>query len=391
VATVSLDADPQADPQAGLQATLPGRYYVDPGLFEQERSRIFEGMWVAVARAAECAEPGRYATVDVGGENVLLIRGRDGVLRAFLNVCRHRGARLCTDSGGQLRRTLRCPYHGWTYGLDGALAVAPNLGEGGMTDRERDASGLLPVALREWLGYVWVCVAERPPSFEDTVVAAVAERLGDATTIDRWGLDRLTVGRRIRYDVRANWKLVVENFMECYHCACIHPELVRVLPEFSKGYAAQYFVGHGAEFAPEVSGFTVDGRLGFDPLPGIDADRDRRYYALTIRPQMFVNLVPDHAIVHRLYPAAPNRTIVDCDWLYADEVVASGADLSASVELFDRVNRQDFDACERCQPAMSSRAYANGGVLVPTEHHLAGFHRWITEVLADGLPTATRP
>jgi Rieske 2Fe-2S family protein len=234
------------------------------------------------------------------------------------------------------------------------------------------------VHIREWLGYAWVCLADDPPSFEDTVIGAATERLGDAELINHWEIDQLAVGRRIVYDVKANWKLIVENFMECYHCATIHPELTEVLPEFADGYAAQYYVGHGAEFASDVQGFTVDGSEGFDKLAHLSADQDRRYYAITINPQVFVNLVPDHVIFHRMYPMAPDRTIVECDWLYSKEVVATGKDVSRSVELFHRVNQQDFDACERCQPAMSSRVYARGGVLVPTEHHIATFHEWVT-------------
>ncbi len=136
--------------------------------------------------------------------------------------------------------------------------------------------------------------------------------------------------------------------MECYHCATIHPELTAVLPEFTQGCATQFWVGHGAEFGPKVEGFTVDGSPGVEKIPSISPEQDRRYYGMTLLPQVFVNLVPDHAIFHRMFPLAPDRTIVECDWLYLPGVVASGADVSASVELFDRVNRQDFEACERC-------------------------------------------
>ena len=202
--------------------------------------------------------------------------------------------------------------------------------------------------------------------------------------IDRWDVPGLALAHRETYEVASNWKLIVENFMECYHCATIHPELTEVLPEFADGLAAQYYVGHGAEFGSDVDGFTVDGSAGADALPSLDPDHDRRYYAITINPTVFVNLVPDHVIVHRMFPRAADRTTVICDWLYAPEVVESGRDVSAGVELFHRVNQQDFDACERTQPGMSSRAYRHGGVLVPAEHHIAQFHDWINEMCADG-------
>ncbi|GLY71542.1 aromatic ring-hydroxylating oxygenase subunit alpha [Amycolatopsis taiwanensis] len=372
--------DQQPEPASSLIPTLPGSHYTDPTVFSLEQSRIFRRNWFAAARGADLPTPGSFRNVEVGGEAVLIVRGRDGRLRAFLNVCRHRGARLCVAESGTVGRSIQCPYHAWTYHLDGSLFAAPNLNS--MKDVNRDEYGLIKVALREWLGTVWVSLADEPPSFADTVQAAVSTRLGGSDVIDRWGIGELALGKRITYDVRANWKLIVENFMECYHCATIHPELTDVLPEFADGYAAQYYVGHGAEFGAEVAGFTVDGSAGFTTLAGIGENHDRRYYAITINPQAFINLVPDHVIFHRMYPLAVDRTIVECDWLFTQEVVDSGRDLSHSVELFHRVNQQDFDACERCQPSMSSRAYAGGGVLVPSEHHIGEFRDWVVAAIS---------
>ncbi|WP_018548935.1 aromatic ring-hydroxylating oxygenase subunit alpha [Streptomyces sp. LaPpAH-108] len=362
-----------------LVATLPGGHYTDPEIFRREQAALFESLWMCVVRAADLDRPGAFRTVQVGRESVVVTRSRTGELRAFLNVCRHRGARLCVEESGQVRRNLQCPYHAWTYDLEGRLIAAPNLVK--MPDVDRDRYGLVKVALREWLGYAWVCLADDPPSFEDTVVHAAVERLGDRAAVEHYGTERLALGKRVTYDVKANWKLIVENFMECYHCATIHPELTEVLPEFAEGYAAQYYVGHGAEFGTGIEGFTVDGSAGFGKLPEVSADQDRRYYAITVKPTVFVNLVPDHVILHRMFPLAEDRTVVECDWLYAPEVVASGADISKSVELFHRVNEQDFAACERTQPAMSSRAYRAGGVLVPSEHHIGGFHAWLLAAL----------
>ncbi len=365
-----------------LLPTLPGEAYVDPAYFAREQSAVFERMWFCAVRADDLPTPGSFRTVEVGRESVIVSRARDGGLRAFFNVCRHRGARLCTEAAGQRRRTFQCPYHAWTYDFDGRLVSAPNLSS--MPDVDRVEHGLRRVHVREWLGYVWVCLADEAPSFEADVQGAVLERLGSLALLDGYDVGSLVLGRRIRYDVAANWKLIVENFMECYHCATIHPELTQVLPEFATGYAAQYFVGHGAEFGERVEGFTVDGSAGFDPLTGLPTEQDRRYYAVTIRPQVFLNLVPDHVIVHRMFPVAADRTVVECDWLYAPAVVASGADLDRSVQLFHRVNEQDFAACERCQPAMSSRVYAQGGALVPSEHHIAEFHEWLTARVTAG-------
>ena len=370
-----------------LLPTLAGKYYTSADVFAAEQEHIFETQWFCAVRSSDLALPGKFRKVQVGRESVLLVRGRDGLLRAFLNVCRHRGAQLCTESEGQVKRTLRCPYHSWTYALDGKLMAAPNIGTltddaGAPIDRYR--YGLVPVALTEWLGYAWVCLSDTPPPFED-VLAETTRTLGDTDAINCYGIGGLDVGHRVVYDVAANWKLIVENFMECYHCSSIHPELVGVVPEFARGLAAQANVGLGAEFGSDIAGFTIDGGRGFERLPGITDDQDRRYYAITVKANVFINLVPDHVIFHRMYQVSADRTVVECDWLYTGDVIASDQDVSRSVELFHRVNVQDFEACERTQPAMSSRAYRHGGVLVPAEHHIAEFHHWVMSRLA-GAP-----
>ncbi|MGW6443335.1 aromatic ring-hydroxylating oxygenase subunit alpha [Lentzea sp. NPDC055074] len=365
-----------------LIPTLPGHTYTDPAIFELEQQNIFEQMWFCAVRSADLPDAGNFRTVQIGRESVLVTRARDGSLRAFLNICRHRGAKLCVEETGTVKRNFQCPYHAWTYGLDGKLVAAPNLTS--MPDIDRVEYGLKTVHLREWLGYAWISLADEPASFEETVQQDVRERLGNLDAIGNYQVSELDLGRRITYDVKANWKLIIENFMECYHCATIHPELTEVLPEFADGYAAQYYVGHGAVFGEEIKGFTIDGGEGFANLSGVDSEQDRRYYAITVRPQVFINLVPDHVIIHRMYPMAADRTIVECDWLYAKDVVATGKDVSRSVELFHRVNEQDFEACERCQPAMSSRAYRDGGVLVPSEHHIGEFHDWVQKKLTKG-------
>ncbi|HWB37432.1 MAG TPA: aromatic ring-hydroxylating dioxygenase subunit alpha [Rugosimonospora sp.] len=373
---------------ASLRRTLPGSSYTDPAGFAAEQERIFERRWFCVCRGADLPTPGAFRTFQVGREPVLATRSRTGEVRAFLNVCRHRGAQLCASESGELHRAIRCTYHAWTYDFDGNLIAAPNMAD--MPDLEKRSFGLNRLHVREWLGYVWVCLADQPPSFEEQVQGAVVTRLGDLESIDHYDVAHLALARRIRYDVAANWKLIVENFMECYHCATIHPELVEVLPEFAKGYAAQYYVGHGALFGDEIHGFTVDGSAGQQVIPTLAAEQQRRYFAVTVRPQVFINLVPDHVILHRMFPLAVDRTVVECDWLFLPGVVESGADVSLGVELFDRVNQQDFEACERTQVGMGSRAYRDGGVLVPSEHHIGDFHEWVAHAL-DGAASPVSP
>jgi Rieske 2Fe-2S family protein len=217
-----------------LIPALPGSTYVDEAVFRAEQERIFEQMWFCAIRSADLDKAGAWRTVQVGRESVLISRTRKGAIRAFYNICRHRGVKLCMEEQGEAARNFQCPYHAWTYDFEGKLIAAPNLTK--MPDIDRDEYGLVKVHVREYLGYVWVCPADEPPSFEEEVMGAIEERLGDVHAIDGYDVANLSLGRRIRYDVKANWKLIIENFMECYHCATIHPELTEVLPEFATAW-----------------------------------------------------------------------------------------------------------------------------------------------------------
>src|SRR6266566_316432 len=213
--------------------TLPGRYYYDPAIYEREQERIFASMWVCVGRAEALAGAGAYRTVLIGRESIIVVRNRDGSLQAFFNVCRHRGARLCTQAVGHLKGSIQCRYHAWTYGLDGRLIGAPNVLN--MDDFDRAAFGLLPVALEVWEELIWLNLADAPTPIADQVDGPIVERFGSYTPFTRYGLGELRTGKTIEYDVRANWKLVLENFMECYHCGPMHPEFCQLLPGFRSG------------------------------------------------------------------------------------------------------------------------------------------------------------
>jgi Rieske 2Fe-2S family protein len=268
---------------------------------------------------------------------------------------------------------FRCPYHSWSYGLDGALRGAPNLRDS--VGPEQASLGLQPVPVREAYGCLWVNLDSDATDFDADIGVQLRDRLGSDEALAGWELERLVTGRQIRYDVAANWKLIVENFMECYHCASIHPELVAAVPEFRDGVASQAQpVGHGSSLAAGAKGFTVDGRAGLAPLPELPESRQRTYYAITLMPNAFVNLFDDHVVLHRFIPHAVDRTEVVCDWLFAPEALADRPDIDPTVELFDRVNAQDFEACERCQLGAGSRVYAHDNVLVPAEHHLRRLH-----------------
>jgi glycine betaine catabolism A len=364
-----------------LTPTLPGRYYTDQDVFDLEQQRIFGTEWVYVAHTGELPATGDVVRRPVGAETVIVVRGRDGALRAFLNVCRHRGAQLClTDDTRNAGRAIRCPYHAWSYGLDGRLLAAPNMTS--MPDLDKSRYGLIPVALSEWQGLVWVNLDPDAPPLEQHLDPQLEYRLGVAASkLDRYRIGELVVGLRREYDVAANWKIIQENFQECYHCGTIHPELIEQLPSFASfeqlGDGA-YFQG-GYAFADGRDAFSLSGRSEHQPIPSVSTEDARLYFGMVLRPNCFLSLLADHVVVHRFEPVSPSRTKVTCEWLFTKETVeAPGFDPADTVELFHRVNEQDFAASQWCQPNMSSRAYVDGGVLVPLESTIIGewYYPW---------------
>jgi len=377
---VNRPAPDTATPAAELPATLPGRYYTDPEIFRTEQKQIFGTEWMYVGRADALPKRGDVLRATVGTESVIVVRGRDGALRGFLNVCRHRGAELCLTGTTNVGNAIRCPYHAWTYGLDGNLITAPNWKA--MADLDRARYGLGPISVEVWMGLIWVNLTADAPPLADQLAPVLRYRLGaEVERIDRYRIGELVVAARIEYDVAANWKIINENFQECYHCGTIHPELVEQIPTFAdfEKLGESGYQQDGYLFADDRSGFSLSGRASHDPLPALSPDDSRKYFGMVLRPNCFVSLLPDHVIVHKFDPVAVDRTLVVCEWLFpADLVARPGFDPSDSVELFHRVNQQDFAAAEWCQPNMSSRMYADGGVLVPLESEVIGnwYYGW---------------
>ncbi|MEO6888693.1 MAG: aromatic ring-hydroxylating dioxygenase subunit alpha [Ktedonobacteraceae bacterium] len=365
-------------PQTPFVSTLPGRYYYDPALYALEQERIFSTMWVCAGRAEALDRPGTYQTVDIGPEQVIVLRNKEHGLGAFLNVCRHRGARLCTEATGQLKGAIQCRYHAWTYGLDGRLIGAPNVLND--TAFDRDAFGLLPVALEVWEGLIWLNLSETPAPIAPQVNAPIIERFGSDLPFRRYGIGNLKAGKTLTYDIQANWKIVLENFMECYHCGPVHPEFCQILPGFKAG--ASYFETEAATFAEGVEAFSLTGKASRPPLPGLLPEDLRRYYGIVVVPNVLLNLVDDHVVIHTLYPQGPTQTHVTCDWLFDPQTMARpDFDPLDAVELFDIVNRQDWEVCELAQLGMSSKAFRAGGVYVPLERHISAFADFIRETL----------
>jgi Rieske 2Fe-2S family protein len=334
--------------------TLPGRYYTSPDILAEEQERIFRRRWICVGRDESVATPGDYVLVEIAGESLIVLRDQSGERRAFYNVCRHRGTRLCEAARGRLSETIQCPYHAWTYALDGRLIGAPHMNE--VEGFDKTAYPLHAVALAEWEGFLFVNL---DPAAEP--LATAFEPLSGRFT--RYRLPTLRTVRRIEYEVRANWKLILQNYNECLHCPIIHPEFSTKLPYTSgaNDLVEGSFLGGYMEIKAPHQSATLTGRSCALPLGDLPAEDRRRAYFYALFPTMMLSLHPDYAVFYTVWPQGPASSRVVCEWLvHPDAPAAPGYNIADAEEFWDRTNRQDWHICEQSQLGVSSRAYVPG-------------------------------
>jgi glycine betaine catabolism A len=338
--------------------TLPAAAYASDAVFAWERARFFAGAWVCVGRTDDLAAPGDQKAVAVGGASLLLVRDHDGALHAWHNVCRHRGHELLPPGGTRKGRAIRCPYHDWVYGLGGECRATPRFGKFSDDGVDRAAFGLVPARVEQWHGFLFANVSgDAPP---------LVEQLGNADmVVDGYDADRLVLGARHEYEVAANWKLIVENYLECYHCAPIHPELCQVTPpESGVGYPAPpagSWVGGPLALRDGVETMSLDGRSLGVPIPGLPATRTREVGYAALLPTLLVSPHPDYLMTHRLEPLTADRTRVECTWHFPAEAwERNGFDPAYAADFWDLVNRQDWTACESVQRNTTSPGWRQG-------------------------------
>ena len=356
-----------------MQEALPREMYVDEAAWRAERDLVLYGEWFCVGRqdALGLGDRSRVVVVDVAGESVLVTSDEHGVLHAAYNVCRHRGSQILptTSPGGPpsacRASALRCPYHSWTYGLDGRLLKAPH------ADLDDAAAfSLNPVGVETWGGFVFVHLS---PETARPLAESVAHAAG---TLANYGLADLVVGATFSYDVAANYKILLENYNECYHCGPVHPELCRLVPSFSGG-GDDLDWESGIPHRDGAWTFTTTGTTSRAPLPGLDADERTRHKGDLVYPNLMVSASADHVAAFVLLPSAPDRTTVQCSLLFARSAAgADDFDPSDAGDLWDLVNRQDWAVCESVQRGMTSRSYRHGW-FAPMEDDSLDIRRWL--------------
>ena len=357
--------------------TLPREAYTSPELFEWEMRNFFEATWVCLGRTDGLMTPGTRRAVRVGEESILLTRDASGKLRGFFNICRHRGHELLPVGASAEGPLIECPYHGWTYKPDGSLKSAPRLGV--RTGFDVSDHGLTPVRIDEWEGWAFVNVsADAKP---------LAEHLGNLIeVVQPWSPGDLVETARIDYVVEANWKLINENYQECYHCPEIHPELCRVSP-YTSGLnvaATGMWIGGWMDLQEGAVTMSLTGQGGAPKLPGLTALQDRRVYYLGLFPNLLISTHPDYVLSHRIEPLSPTRTRVECRTLFPRAVAESdGFDGSYAGDFWDVTNRQDWTACESVQRSTASRGFRPGPVS-EMEEGVFQFYNMVAKGYVDG-------
>jgi Rieske 2Fe-2S family protein len=347
--------------------SLPRKYYVSPETFELEYSRIFARQWVLAGHTCQIPKAGDFFTVDIAGESIVIVRGQREALHALFNVCRHRGSRVCDAPRGHVRRFI-CPYHAWTYGIDGHLEHAPTIPDGEYIDYAEYR--LASVRVANCQGFIFINLGADEPSAVEDAFAQMADGLPAIEPHD------LKLAHEVVHDIQANWKLVAENNLECYHCPFCHDVLCRAMDEHAFkadiATAARYavqdpnFVGGSGPGIPVRAGaasMTRSGEFASKRLLGDMTPADAGFSAgFHIAPVFGAALFyPDYVVMQTNFPQAAGLTKQKVQWfVHADAVEGEDYDVGDVIEVLDATAREDVEIIQRNARGASSRAYTPG-------------------------------
>ncbi len=363
----------------GRSRMLPRESYVDPAVFAWEQRNIFSG-WRCVGHAADLAALGAQKAVGSGANGTLLVRGDDGAIRAFANTCRHRGHELLACGAAARGRTIVCPYHAWSYRLDGTLRNAPGFAD--VDGFDPAEFGLSELRLVDWHGWLFVDAGGHDVDF-------AAHVAGWDDVVAPYRPEDLTVVARHSYELATNWKVIAENYQECYHCQSIHPELSRISPPTSGENLDRdgAWMGGWMSIVDGAETMSLTGRSGGVTIAGLSEHERRSVMYVVAYPNLLISLHPDYVMTHLMTPLAADRTHVECAWAFPKDVAAQpDFDPSYAVDFWDLTNRQDWAACESVQRGLSS-PHARPGPLAPDED---GVHQFVTRVARAYAASAGR-
>ena len=340
---------------------LPRECFASDELFHRELAEAFGRHWIAVGSIDQYRRVGNgedsngadsFWRIDLGSHSIILLHRADGNYAAFHNVCRHRGTRLVEQPQGELKNgCVTCPYHAWTYGADGSLVGAPNMAD--VPDFDRTDFGLKPVSVWIWADLIFVNLDEASSTFDDEL-GPLLERMRN------WQVERLQLVHTLGYQVAANWKLIFQNYSECYHCPTVHPDLNQQTPYKSatNDLVEGPILGGPMQLADGFETVSSDGKAVGPLFDTLDAEQKRSIYYYTVFPNMFVSAHPDYLMLHRLLPIDRGNTQVHCHFLATSD--SSSESLARAWQMWDTVNRQDWRVCELTQAGTNSPAYEPG-------------------------------
>ncbi len=349
-------------PVLARATTVPARWYTDPAMLASERSKVFGRTWQAVGHAADVAAPGRYLAADIAGEPVLVTRTKDGQLHAFSNVCRHRAAVLAEGTGDAA--AIRCPYHAWTYSLEGKLLAQPEFE--GVEEWDRSSVCLPPFRAEVWGPFVFVNQDVSAPPLSEVLGAIPGE-------IAKIGcpIDQLRFSRRRDYVIECNWKVYIDNYLEGYHLPAAHPSLFRELDyQNYKVETFRYYSSQIAPIRPRKEGGAEDRRYEFS-----EGGRSALYYWLF--PNFMLNVYPDNLSSNLIVPLGPDRTLTIFEWF-----AWQGEVEQATIDFSDQIQQEDIRICESVQRGLASLHYTQGRYSVKRENGVHHFHGLLSEFMA---------
>ncbi|PRY64873.1 Rieske 2Fe-2S family protein [Vreelandella songnenensis] len=385
--------------------SLPQPFYNDARLFALDMQEIFEKEWLFAGMSCEIPAKGNFMTLEIGDNPIVIVRGGEGQIHAFHNVCRHRGSRLCTTHKGKVAK-LVCPYHQWTYELDGRLLFA---GSDMGTSFDLDQFGLKPVSVRTAGGFMFINLSENPPAIDDFLVTL-------EHYLEPYQMDNVKVAVESSIVEQANWKLVIENNRECYHCNGSHPELLNSLMEFDdtedpratdkyKDLVARKQSDWNGEQVPwqlkrfgkrnritrtplldGVVSMTMDGKPACNKLMGRLTSPDMGSLRILHLPNSWNHFMGDHSIVFRVLPLGPQQTMVTTKWLvHKDAVEGVDYDPENMRRVWDATNDQDRKLAEENQRGINSKAYQPGPYSETYEFGVIDFIDWYAERMLQNL------
>jgi len=353
----------QIDPDISRAWSIPAHFYTNSEVYGQERERIFARTWQVVGHRDQLRKPGDFFTAELYGEPLLLVRGARGELRGFYNVCRHRAGPPAQECGS--RKLFRCGYHGWTYGLDGALISAPEFeGQPGFDPREFT---LTPVRAEEWSNLIFVNL--------DPDAGPLLETLGRLPQqAERFAFAGMKLYERRTYDMKCNWKTYVDNYLEGYHLPSVHPGLNRELDY--NAYTVEPYARHVRQFSP------IRGAQPGDATPRryqeAAADLTTDYF--WIFPNWMLNCYPDNVSLNIVLPVSADRSLAIFEWYLPEQDLGSAA-AKVSVEFSDQIQVEDVGICETVQKNLHSRSYQRGRYSIKQETGVHAFHRMYAEAM----------